>query len=165
MSDETGGPPLEEDLGWMLGTLLRAYHKAVEPLIGDIPSGPRGYLLLAAAAGGEGLNQAALAERLGMDRTVLTYLIDDLEALDLVKRRPDPADRRSRLIGVTDTGRRVLADHRRKLDLVSRQVLGSLSQEEATFFLALLRRVALGYAVNGGADDLCRLAAELAGPS
>ena len=48
---------------------------------------------LAAAVQDVAGNQGTLGQQLGIDRTVLTYLIDDLESLGLVERRPDPADR------------------------------------------------------------------------
>jgi len=51
--------------------------------------------VLVAAARGNARNQLALAQQLGVDRTVMTYLIDDLERAGYVERRPDPADRRS----------------------------------------------------------------------
>ena len=38
------------------------------------------------------IDQARIAERLGLDRTVMTHLIDDLEEAGLVERRPDRAD-------------------------------------------------------------------------
>src|SRR5204862_8339718 len=47
------------------------------------------------AAQGVVRTQLALAQHLGVDRTVMTYLIDDLEAAKLIERRPDPTDRRA----------------------------------------------------------------------
>ena len=66
--------------------------------------GARGYLVLAVAGQGEPKSQLALAQHLGVDRTAMTYLLDDLEAAGLVERRPDPADRRARRVTLTDAG-------------------------------------------------------------
>ncbi|WP_238433467.1 MarR family winged helix-turn-helix transcriptional regulator [Micromonospora tarensis] len=79
--------PLDDDLGWMLGIVFRGYVRAAEHVLTDIPGGPRGYHLLTAAISGPARNQGALAEELGIDRTVLTYLIDDLERPGFVARR------------------------------------------------------------------------------
>jgi len=87
---------LQGDLGWMLGVVFRAYVKASDHALRDLPGGPRGYQILTAAVGEPPRNQGAIAEDLGIDRTVLTYLIDDLERLDLVARRPDPAEVQAR---------------------------------------------------------------------
>ena len=82
---------LADDLGWGLAVVFRAYVKAADAVTEGIPGGHRGYQVLVAAARDEPGSQAALAQRLGIDRTVMTYLLDDLEAADLVARQPDPA--------------------------------------------------------------------------
>src|SRR6202044_518662 len=95
---------LSDDLGWALGVVFRGYVKATHEALADLPGGPRGYQVLAAAAGDEHGSQLALAQHLGVDRTVMTYLLDDLEAAGLIERRPDPADRRARRGGSTPHG-------------------------------------------------------------
>src|SRR3981081_4535479 len=81
--DAVGGAPscvvaLAGDLGWGLGVVLRAYVAAAHTAVADLPGGPRGYQILSAAAQGAVNSQLALAQHLGVDRTVMTYLIDDL---------------------------------------------------------------------------------------
>src|SRR5437016_8388891 len=100
---------LVEDLGWGLGVVFRAYVTAAHAAVADLPGGPRGYQVLSAAAHGTVGSQLALAQHLGVDRTVMTYLLDDLEAASLIERRPDPADRRARRIVATKQGTRLLA--------------------------------------------------------
>jgi DNA-binding MarR family transcriptional regulator len=51
----------------------------------------------------------ALADRLGTDPPYVTVIVDDLERRELVTRRPNPADRRSRLVTVTAAGREAAA--------------------------------------------------------
>ena len=75
-----------------------------------MPGGPRGYQVLASAAVEGPRTQLALAQQLGLDRTVMTYLLDDLQKAGLVERRPDPADRRARRVVLTDAGRARLCD-------------------------------------------------------
>ena len=99
---------LSNDLGWALGVVFRGYVKATHEALADLPGGPRGYQVLAAAARDEHGSQLALAQHLGVDRTVMTYLLDDLEAAGLIERRPDPADRRARRIVATPDGRSCL---------------------------------------------------------
>src|SRR6201981_58092 len=87
---------LAGDLGWGLAVVFRAYVKAADAATAGMPGGHRGYQVLCAAARDEPGSQAAMAQRLGIDRTVMTYLLDDLEAGHLVERQPDPDDRPSR---------------------------------------------------------------------
>jgi hypothetical protein len=60
--------------------VFRAYVKAAHAAVADVPGGPRGYQVLAAAAHGAVGSQLALAQHLGVDRTVMTYLLDGEDA-------------------------------------------------------------------------------------
>lgn len=51
-----------------------------------------------------------VADLLGLDRTTLTAALKPLRRRGLVRVAFDPADRRTRLLSLTDAGRRVLAD-------------------------------------------------------
>jgi DNA-binding MarR family transcriptional regulator len=51
------------------------------------------------------MSMGELAEALGIDRPNATTLVDDLEAQDLVRRRPHPADRRAKLVEATRKGK------------------------------------------------------------
>ena len=56
-----------------------------------------------------GTRPSVLAERAGMTRAAMGELIDELEGLGYVERRPDPADRRAKLVVGTARAREVLA--------------------------------------------------------
>jgi DNA-binding MarR family transcriptional regulator len=162
MAERQPGPgrpaDLQGDLGWMLGVVFRAYVKASDHALRDLPGGPRGYQILTAAAGEPPRNQGAIAEDLGIDRTVLTYLIDDLERLDLVARHPDPADRRSRLVVATDQGRHTWRQLQDELRRVEAHVLSPLSGPDTTSFLALLNQLACRAQTLDPLSDMCEVA-------
>ncbi len=154
--------PLNDDLGWMLGVVFRAYIRAAEHAVGDLPGGPRGYHVLTAADRQPARNQGAIAEELGIDRTVLTYLIDDLERDGLALRRPDPADRRSRLVTLTDAGREAARHRREELRRVESRLLQALTPDENATLRALLRRVACAAQALDPLTDLCEAVEEAA---
>jgi DNA-binding MarR family transcriptional regulator len=54
------------------------------------------------------LSQQEAAHRLGVDRTTMVALIDELEGKGLVQRRQDPADRRKNVVAFTPAGRATL---------------------------------------------------------
>jgi DNA-binding MarR family transcriptional regulator len=134
---------LHDDLGWALGVVFRGYIKTANTVMAEVPGGPRGYQVLTAAARGLPGTQLALAQQLGIDRTVMTYLLDDIERAGLVERRPDPADRRARRVVVTDKGQALIAALQQELRRVEDHVLSGLFAEERETFRALLRRLAL----------------------
>lgn len=127
------------DLGWGLGVVFRAYLKHGNTAFDDLPGGPRAYQLLVIVERGEPTTQLALARRLGVDRTVMTYLIDDLVDAGLVERRVDPHDRRARHVTATERGRSLLPELDRRLAQVEEQVLAGLGPADADRFRQLLR--------------------------
>jgi DNA-binding MarR family transcriptional regulator len=155
---------LQSDLGWALGAVLRAYAKAGGPLLAGVPGAHRGYQVLAAACGAED-TQLALANKLGVDRTVMTYLLDDLERAGLVERKPDPADRRARRIVVTDSGRTTLRELRGKLAHVETGVLSALAEPERAVFRDLLRTVATRVGLHDPHGDACAVVEQCTDPA
>ncbi|APA98170.1 hypothetical protein NS506_04122 [Nocardia seriolae] len=49
--------------------------------------------------------QGLLAQEIGADKTRIITVLDDLQERGLIERRPDPADRRARLLALTPAGR------------------------------------------------------------
>jgi DNA-binding MarR family transcriptional regulator len=133
---------LAGELGWGLAVVFRGYVKAADAVTEGLPGGHRGYQVLSAAALDEPGSQAALAGRLGIDRTVMTYLLDDLAEAGLVERRQDPCDRRTRLVVATDHGRSVLADLDKRFARAEQHLLGGLAPEDQAAFRHLLSRLA-----------------------
>lgn len=153
-------PVVSVDFGQALSALLRRYLDGARDVVDDVPGGPRGFQVLAVSSQGSCSNQATIAQILGIDRTVMTYLVDDLERDGLVERRPDPADRRARQVVLTARGTEVLADASSRLQQIERTVLGSLPEAEADVFRTLLvRAVADGpvdhTACGGPAEPVC----------
>ncbi len=145
--DKVGASPgcedaLADDLGWGLGMIFRAYVKAAHAAVADLPGGPRGYQVLSAAAQGTVGSQLALAQHLGVDRTVMTYLLDDLEAASLIERRPDPADRRARRIVATRPGNELLTSLNDRLRAAEANLLAPLGPESRDAFRAQVRLLA-----------------------
>jgi DNA-binding MarR family transcriptional regulator len=133
---------LADDLGWGLGMIFRAYVKAAHAAMADLPGGPRGYQVLSAAAQRSVGSQLALAQHLGVDRTVMTYLLDDLEVAGLIERRPDPADRRARRIVATRLGNELLTTLNERLRAAEALLLAPLGAETRDTFRAQVRLLA-----------------------
>ena len=152
---------LDQDLGWQLGSVFRSYARAASSALAELPGGPRGYQVLSAADAGNAGTQLALATRMGVDRTVMTYLLDDLEAAGLVERQPDPADRRARRIALTSAGATRLAAANEHLRLAEEHILAALPPDERATFRRLLSRVAAHAATDDGQHDACRVAADI----
>ena len=77
---------------------------------------------------------------MGIDRSTMVSLIDQLESAGLAKRRPSATDRRAREIAITAKGRRLLQRARRMISETEDEVLGGLTTEERSELERLLRR-------------------------
>lgn len=82
-----------------------------------------------------------LAARLSCVKSNATRLIDCLEAEKLVRRTPDPQDRRSIHAELTDEGRRRYAAGWTVVQQFERQLLRDYTPQELTQFEALLVRL------------------------
>nr|MCW2728801.1 MarR family transcriptional regulator [Aeromicrobium sp.] len=151
MTETTAAPATTDagDLGQALAALLRRYLDGAREAVDDLPGGPRGFQVLLTSSADTCSNQATMALRLGIDRTVMTYLVDDLEKAGLVERRPDPADRRGRRVVLTPQGESVLAAASERIRAVESRVLGALSEQDA----AILRRLIVTAAADAPPTD------------
>lgn len=147
--------PLYGDLGYLLSSVLRSYLAATSAVVEGIPGGPRGFHVISAAVTGRVATQAALAELLGINRTVMTYLLDDLEKAGLVSRRLDPNDRRNRHVVATEDGRRLHDETAAALRAVEDEILGALEPSERAALRSLLYRVAGPEARFDALDGAC----------
>ena len=148
-----GTAPVVEDLGRTLGALLRAYLARAQQAVAGVPGGPRGFQVLQLSADQACTNQAGMAAALGLDRTVMTYLLDDLERAGLIERQPDPADRRARRVVLTGEGASTYEAATRAIVQVERETLAGLDDAEAAVLRDLLARAAHGLGHDASACD------------
>jgi DNA-binding MarR family transcriptional regulator len=67
------------------------------------------FLILLAASEGH-LQQGILAGSLGINKNAMVFFIDNLEARRLIKRVPNPDNRRERFVECTPKGKQIIAD-------------------------------------------------------
>lgn len=155
MTPTTPNGPRESDLGWSLAVLLRNWHERVEGRLSDVRHGSRGYHVLTDVAEHEAPTQASLAERLLIDRSVMTYLLDDLEEDGLVRREADPRDRRVRRVCVTDRGRQVLEEARARVAEEEQQLLAGVDRPTQDLFRDAAARAAEAVQQRSPETDPC----------
>lgn len=113
---------LDRNLGFLLHDVARLLRKRFDQRARTLGLTRAQWSVLAHLARNEGINQAALAETLEIEPITLVRLLDRLEAAEWVERRPDPKDRRARLLYLKDKARPVLEKMR---------ALGAATREEA----------------------------------
>lgn len=122
---------LRPDTGWLLARASHALASAAAASLRQQGLSLRGYVVLQVAVQGT-LSQQALAATVGLDKTTMVATVDELEQAGLVARQPDPADRRVRLVAVTDAGRVALERARALVADTEDELLADLGEDRAT---------------------------------
>jgi len=86
-----------------------------------------------------GSTQAALATTLGVDRTNLVGLLNELECQALIERRRSSEDRRRHTVELTDAGAELLAQAEFALAAAEDEVLAALDREQREALYGLLQ--------------------------
>ena len=89
----------------------------------------------------EGINQGGLADLLEVEPITVCRMVDRLQEVDLIERRPDPADRRSWRLFLTAKSTALLQDLRPVVDEMLEQALDGIEGGERVRLLATLDRV------------------------
>ncbi|MEW1640391.1 MarR family transcriptional regulator [Streptomyces sp. NPDC093801] len=99
------------------------------------------HAVLAATAEYGPVAQAELGRRLAVDPKDMVGILNHLQEAGLVRRTPDPADRRKNAVTVTPQGEAVLARCAALAEAANEQLLAPLTAEEQALLMGLLRRV------------------------
>jgi DNA-binding MarR family transcriptional regulator len=127
-----------------LGTILasRRLHASLHPELGTqlTPSKLRALDLLGEEGG---LRVGQLAERVGIDDTTATRLVDRLEQLGLAERRSADGDRRAILVGLTSAGAALVDGVAAQRQQFFADVLEALDPQERVQLVRLTEKAAL----------------------
>ncbi len=85
-----------------------------------------------------GVSQQVMTEDLSMDSNTGVLVLNDLEDLEFVERRRDPADRRRHIVDITDVGLDALERAEVAQGSIEDEILGGLSESERVTFRRLL---------------------------
>src|SRR5271154_2840634 len=83
-------------------------------------------------------SQQVMTEMLSMDSNTGVLVLNDLEDLEYVERRRDPADRRRHLVDITDAGLEALEEAELAQGSIEDEILSGLSDSERATFRRLL---------------------------
>ena len=129
------------DLGVLVGRLGRRILAMERPILAGHDISMWGYAVLTALRDGPLRTQAALAAGIGADKTRLIPVLDELQGRGLIEREPDPADRRVRLLGLTEAGRRLHEAVQADVRAAEEMLLSAVPDGERATFLAVLHQL------------------------
>ncbi|VVJ17355.1 Transcriptional regulator [Amycolatopsis camponoti] len=131
-------------LGYLLKHAQLRLAELAEPLYAPLGITGRQLALLTLFGDGPALSQQEGAARLGIDRTTMVALVDELEDKELVRREVAPGDRRKRLVTLTAEGERVRVTGEEVTRQAEGALLAPLGEGDAERLRAALHRVVRG---------------------
>ncbi|QZP18970.1 MarR family winged helix-turn-helix transcriptional regulator [Pseudomonas sp. DR208] len=137
MKTQTPAPNPMQQIGLANRGFIRLYEGRLRALGFAVAQVP----VLAALKHSEGLPQAELVRIARVEQSSMAQLLGRMERDGMIERVADPADKRSRLITLTDAARERMPAARAIMLQGSAQALEGFSEEEEATLLALLLRV------------------------
>lgn len=113
--------------------LLSQHLKEVEP--------DRYFYILSIICSHEKITQQCLANLLDLDKALVARIMSYLCELKLVKRIPNPEDKRAHLIIPTQKAQALLPELEAAFKLTNKQALKGFSREEQTQFYQFIERI------------------------
>lgn len=137
---------IEDCISFLLGKASQ--HVTADARVRLAPFGvtPGQYALLSVLWEQDGSSGAYLGARLQFDSATITGLLDRLERLELVERRPDPADRRVNCVYLTPKGHALQAPLTVVVAELNEQFFDQFSKKDAKRLraaLSLIGKVAI----------------------
>jgi DNA-binding MarR family transcriptional regulator len=135
-------PPLMAGrLGYLLKHAQLRFFELGTSALAPFGINGREVAVLHAIDGPDPLAQGEVARRMGIDRTSMVALIDELQEKGLVQRRQDPGDRRRNVVELTGAGRDTLQHATQAEEAAERLFLGPLPGDQAELFKQALPRL------------------------
>ncbi len=129
------------DLGAMFVRLGQVMINAELPVLEAHDVEMWDYVILIALRDGPAQSQSRLAAATRRDKTRLIPILDRLEGQGLLRREPDPADRRNRIVDLTEPGRALVADCQGAIRRMEHELLAELPEADRVSFITQLERV------------------------
>ncbi|WP_431855203.1 MarR family winged helix-turn-helix transcriptional regulator [Azospirillum sp.] len=124
------------------GFLIRRLHQIHVALFmeecAEFKITPVQYSVLTVLASKPDLDQVSLGAQIGMDRTTMTGVLTRLVQRGLLVRRPGLADRRVKLVSITEAGRALLRHIDGSAGRAHDRTVAPLSDEDRSVFLRCL---------------------------
>jgi DNA-binding MarR family transcriptional regulator len=130
------------DLGELFSVITRRLVEAERPLLDARGLTMWQYAALTCLARSPAPTQLQLAAAIRYDKTRLISLLDELERDGLVRREPDPSDRRARIVRITAKGRRRHAAAAADIRAMEEELLSALTPAERAALLSALPKLA-----------------------
>lgn len=134
-------PDLEEFIGYNLKRAYVIVQSDFRRALGEDGFAPRVFSALSLVVQYPNVTQSGLARMLGIERSGLVAIVDELEGRGLLKRTDVPGDRRVQALVPTAKGKTTYDEARAAVRAHEDRLLSNLSDEEKATLMALLGKI------------------------
>ena len=131
----------ERSFGFLLHDIARLMRKKFDQRARSLALSRAQWQLLVHLSRHEGINQSGLAEILEIENITVGRLIDRMEEAGWVERRPDPGDRRARLLYTTEKVAPVMERMRELAEATRNEALAGLAPAQRDALIDTLIQV------------------------
>ena len=86
-------------------------------------------ILILATIPDKGMDLTSLAEKIGVDNSTVTRLVDGMVHLDLVDKKKSYLDKRITIVSLTEKGDQTSEEIEKKLDIIGEEIFNQISME------------------------------------
>jgi DNA-binding MarR family transcriptional regulator len=133
--------PLADRTGYLLTRAHFSSRDRADELLRPLGIVVRHFGLMSLLAAHGPSSQQAVAGRLSVSPTMITQIVDEVEARGLAERRPNPGDRRSYLVTLTPQGKRKLVAARRVVATLAAEIAAPIGDDGDRELRGLLRKL------------------------
>jgi DNA-binding MarR family transcriptional regulator len=132
---------LEEQVGYWLRRAYQRHMAIFAGIMSDLDLTSMQFAALVKLRELKAVSQTELGRLIGIDRATISGVVARLKRRDLVLYKPDPLDKRSRIIALTPAGESLLADSMRRIGRVTEQTLEPIGTAERDSLRTILQKM------------------------
>jgi DNA-binding MarR family transcriptional regulator len=132
---------LEDQVGYWLRRAYQRHMAIFASVMSDLDLTSMQFAALVKLHELKAVSQTELGRLTGMDRATISGVVARLKRRDLVLYKPDPLDKRSRIIALTPAGECLLADAIQRIGRVTEQTLEPIDPAARESLRAILQKM------------------------
>ena len=133
---------LEHQVGYWLRRAYQRHMAIFAGIMNDLDLTSMQFAALVKLHELKAVSQTELGRLTGMDRATVSGVVARLKRRELVLYKPDPLDKRSRIIALTPAGETLLAEAMQRIGRVTEQTLDPIEESERESLRAILQKMA-----------------------
>ena len=142
---QTNGPidsyRLEDQVGYWLRRAYQRHMAIFAGVMSDLDLTSMQFAALVKLHELQAISQTELGRLTGMDRATISGVVARLKRRDLVLYKPDPLDKRSRIIALTPAGESLLTDAMQRIARVTELTLEPIDPPERESLRTILQKM------------------------